>query len=146
MSDNLFNVSYYNNQQDYFQKPYSDITAKQIDEEVKQIIAEQYARAKAILTEHADGHAKVAQLLIDREVIFAEDVEEIFGKRQWTSRSDEIIAENERIARERKAKEQSEIDKKEQEQKAEIDRLIPEANRQEETPQGNEDRSKDEEE
>lgn len=146
MSDNLFNVSYYNNQQDYFQKPYSDITAKQIDEEVKQIIAEQYARAKAILTEHADGHAKVAQLLIDREVIFAEDVEEIFGKRQWTSRSDEIIAENERIARERKAKEQSEIDKKEQEQKAEIDRLIPEANKQEETPQGNEDRPKDKEE
>lgn len=145
MSDNLFNVSYYNNQQDYFQKPYSDITAKQIDEEVKQIIAEQYARAKAILTEHADGHAKVAQLLIDREVIFAEDVEEIFGKRQWTSRSDEIIAENERIARERKAKEQSEIDKKEQEQKAEIDRLIPEANKQEETLQSNEDRSKDEE-
>ena len=125
MSDNLFNISYYTAQQDYFQKPYSDITAKQIDEEVKTLIAEQYERAKQILTEHSDGHAKVAQQLIDKEVIFAEDVEEVFGKRQWTSRSDEIIAENERIAKERAEAEAKEADRKEAEQKAEIDKLLP---------------------
>ena len=125
MSDNLFNISYYTAQQDYFQKPYSDITAKQIDEEVKTLIAEQYERAKQILTEHSDGHAKVAQQLIDKEVIFAEDVEEVFGKRQWTSRSDEIIAENERIANERAEAEAKEADRKEAEQKAEIDKLLP---------------------
>lgn len=125
MSDNLYNISFYTAQQDYFQKPYSDITAKQIDEEVKALIAEQYERAKSILAEHSEGHSKVAQLLIDKEVIFAENVEQIFGKRQWTSRSDEIIAENERLAKERAEAEAKEADKKEEEQKAEIDKLIP---------------------
>ena len=125
MSDNLYNISYYTAQQDYFQKPYSDITAKQIDEEVKALIASQYDRAKQILTEHSDGHAKVAQQLMDKEVIFAEDVEEVFGKRQWTSRSDEIIAENERAAKERAEAEAKEADRKEAEQKAEIDKLMP---------------------
>ncbi|MBP5361270.1 MAG: ATP-dependent zinc metalloprotease FtsH [Bacteroidaceae bacterium] len=125
MSDNLYNISYYTAQQDYFQKPYSDITAKQIDEEVKALIAQQYDRAKRLLTEHSEGHGKVAQLLIDNEVIFAEDVENIFGKRQWTSRSDEIIAENERLAQERAEAEEKELDKKEEEQKKEIDKLLP---------------------
>ena len=125
MSDNLYNISFYTAQQDYFQKPYSDITAKQIDEEVKALIAEQYERAKSILAEHSEGHSQVAQLLIDKEVIFAENVEQIFGKRQWTSRSDEIIAENERLAKERAEAEAKEADKKEEEQKAEIDKLIP---------------------
>ena len=128
MSDNLYNISYYTAQQDYFQKPYSDITAKQIDEEVKALIAEQYDRAKRLLTEHSEGHGQVAQLLIDNEVIFAEDVEHIFGKRQWTSRSDEIIAENERLAKERAEAEEKELDKKEKEQKDEIDKLIPNSN------------------
>ena len=58
------------------------------------MINEQYARAKAILTEHKEGHNELAQLLIDREVIFAEDVERIFGKRPWTSRAQEIIDAN----------------------------------------------------
>ena len=57
------------------------------------MIAEQYDRAKAILTEHKEGHNQLAQLLIEREVIFAEDVEKIFGKRQWVSRSQEILEE-----------------------------------------------------
>ena len=125
MSDNMYNISFCTAQQDYFQKPYSDVTAKQIDDEVKALIAGQYDRAKRILTEHREGHGKVAQMLIDKEVIFAEDVEQIFGKRQWTSRSDEIIAENERLAKERAEAEQAEIEKKEQEQKDEIDKLIP---------------------
>lgn len=93
MSDKLPNVSYYNNQEYNFSKPYSDTTAQVIDDEVMKQIAEQYERAKQILTEHKEGHNKLAQLLIDREVIFAEDVEAIFGKRPWASRSSEIMQE-----------------------------------------------------
>ena len=55
------------------------------------MVNEQYARAKNILFEHKEGHNELAQLLIDKEVIFAEDVEHIFGKRPWASRSEEII-------------------------------------------------------
>lgn len=94
MSDKLPNLCYYDSTgQDYgFSKPYSDDRAKLIDEEVSRIINEQYARAKKILNEHAEGHAQLAEVLLSREVIFTEDVEKIFGKRQWTSRTDEILA------------------------------------------------------
>jgi cell division protease FtsH len=95
MSDSLPNLCYYNNDEYAFTKPYSEHTAKLIDEEVKKLIAEQYARAKQILTEHKEGHQELAQLLIDREVIYAEDVERIFGKRPWVSRTEEILAANE---------------------------------------------------
>ena len=91
MSDKLPNVCYYNNAEYQFQRPYSETTAKIMDDEVVKMINEQYERAKQILKEHADGHAQLAQLLIDREVIFAEDVERIFGKRPWTSRSEELL-------------------------------------------------------
>ena len=94
MSDRLPNICYYNNQEYSFQKPYSETTAKVIDEEVLKMINEQYARAKQLLEEHKEGHNKLAELLISREVIFAEDVERIFGKRPWTSRSEEIIEAN----------------------------------------------------
>ena len=93
MGTNLPNISYYNNNEYNFQKPYSETTAKAIDDEAIRMIAEQYDRAKAILTEHKEGHNQLAQLLIEREVIFAEDVEKIFGKRQWVSRSQEILEE-----------------------------------------------------
>lgn len=95
MSDSLPNLCYYNQQEYSFTKPYSDTTARLIDEEVQKMVAEQYARAKALLEEHREGHNALAQLLIDREVIFAEDVEKIFGKRQWASRSEEILAVDE---------------------------------------------------
>jgi cell division protease FtsH len=80
-----------------------------MDEEVLKMVNEQYERAKQILTEHKDGHAQLAQLLVEREVIFADDVEKIFGKRPWTSRAEELIeaqqrAEAEAMA-ERRAKE-----------------------------------------
>ena len=106
MSDKLPNVCYYNNAEYQFQKPYSETTAKIMDDEVMRMINEQYERAKQILTEHKDGHAQLAQLLIDREVIFAEDVEKIFGKRPWTSRAEELLeaqmkADAERMAEER---------------------------------------------
>ena len=127
MSDNLYNVSYYNTANEYFQKPYSDLTAQKIDEEVKSLIAQQYERAKKILSEHGEGHGKVTQMLMDREVIFAEDVENVFGKRPWVSRSDEIIAENERMDKEREETEKREADEKERRQKAEIDKILDEA-------------------
>ncbi|KAA6347045.1 ATP-dependent zinc metalloprotease FtsH [termite gut metagenome] len=92
MSDALPNLCYYNNDENFFNKPYSEQTAVLIDEEVRRMIKEQYTRAKEILSEHRDGHQQLAQLLIDKEVIFAEDVEHIFGKRPWASRSEEIMA------------------------------------------------------
>lgn len=99
MGDRLPNMCYYNNEQYGFQRPYSEATAQLIDEEAKQMIAEQYERAKQILAEHREGHAQLAQLLVEREVIFAEDVEKIFGPRPWQSRTEELLqAEAEAMA------------------------------------------------
>ena len=98
MSDKLPNICYYNNQEYQFQRPYSETTAKIMDEEVLRTINGQYDRAKQILSEHAEGHRKLAELLFQKEVIFAEDVEKIFGKRPWVSRSEEIIEANEAAA------------------------------------------------
>jgi cell division protease FtsH len=67
-----------------------------MDEEVQKMINEQYARAKQILTEHKEGHAQLAALLVEREVIFAEDVERIFGKRPWVSRAEELLEAQQR--------------------------------------------------
>lgn len=92
MSDKLPNLCYYSNDEYSFSKPYSEKTAELIDNEVQTMINDQYARAKALLKEHADGHNKLAELLIEKEVIFADDVEKIFGKRPWVSRSEEIMA------------------------------------------------------
>ena len=94
MSEKLPNLCYYNNDEYSFQRPYSEKTAELIDEEVKRMVNEQYERAKQILSEHKEQHNELAQLLIDKEVIFAEDVERIFGKRPWASRSEEIMAAN----------------------------------------------------
>ncbi|WP_176780551.1 ATP-dependent zinc metalloprotease FtsH [Prevotella sp. tc2-28] len=109
MSDKLPNLCYYNQQEYSFQKPYSETTAKIMDDEVLKMVNEQYERAKQILQEHKEGHAQLAQLLVEREVIFADDVEKIFGKRPWTSRAEELLeaqqrAEAEAMA-ERRAKE-----------------------------------------
>ena len=95
MSEKLPNLCYYNNDEFSFNKPYSDRTAELIDEEVKRMINEQYERAKALLLEHKEGHNQLAQLLIEKEVILAEDVEKIFGKRPWVSRSEEIMNKEE---------------------------------------------------
>lgn len=94
MSDKLPNICYYDStgQQYGFSKPYSEDRARLIDEEVSRIISEQYARAKEILSKYAEGHAELARTLVSREVIFTEDVEKIFGKRPWVSRTDEILA------------------------------------------------------
>ena len=95
MGDSLPNLCYYSSQEEFsFNKPYSEHTAELIDKEVKDLIAKQYDRAKRLLQEHKEGHTELAQLLIDREVIFAEDVERIFGPRPWISRTEEILALN----------------------------------------------------
>ncbi len=97
MSDKLPNLSYYDSSgaSDYgFTKPYSEKTAELIDAEAKRIVAEQYERAKKILRENHAGHKKLVDLLLEREVIFAEDLEAVFGKRPWTSRHDELMLLN----------------------------------------------------
>ena len=107
MSDKLKDVSFYDStgRYDYgFTKPYSDETATLIDQETQRIIAEQMARAKQILTDHADGHHQLAQLLIEREVITSEDVERILGPRPWKSRGDELLEVNAAIAEAEKPK------------------------------------------
>ena len=105
MSPELPNISYYDSSgQGYgFTKPYSEDTAKLIDKEVNRLIAEQYARAKKILLEKAEGHHALTSILLEREVIFTEDVEKIFGKRQWSSRTEEIMeAEEKRLEDEKR--------------------------------------------
>lgn len=105
MSEQLPNLSYYDSTgQEYgFTKPYSEDTAKLIDKEVSRIVNEQYERAKSILRENAEKHAKLAEVLITREVIFAEDVEQIFGKRPWISRTEEILQDEEAAKKEEEA-------------------------------------------
>ena len=98
MSDKLANMSYYDStgNSDYgFTKPYSEKTAELIDSEAKSIVAVEFERAKKILIDNATKHNTLAELLIEKEVIFAEDLEKIFGKRPWTSRNDELMAQNE---------------------------------------------------
>jgi cell division protease FtsH len=97
MSDKLPNLNYYDSTgQDWgFTKPYSEDTAKLIDEEVQKIVNTQYERAKTILSESAEKHHQLATRLLESEVIYSEDVETIFGKRPWISRSQEIINQQE---------------------------------------------------
>ena len=111
MSQRLPNLNYYDSTgQDWgFTKPYSEETAKLIDNEVQLIIDEQYSRAKEILYTHAEGHHQLAQVLLEREVIYSEDVEHIFGKRQWLSRSQEILQLQEK-ANEKAAEERAKAD------------------------------------
>lgn len=94
MSDSLSNICYYNTQNEYgFTKPYSDKTAELIDAEVQRMVGEQYERAKALLRENAAKHNALADLLVEREVIFTEDVANIFGPRPWKSRTDVLMEE-----------------------------------------------------
>ena len=97
MSDKLPNVNYYDMQGDGYgiTKPYSDRTAELIDQEAREIVRPEYERAKELLREHAEGLKALTQLLLDREVIYTEDVEHIFGKRAWVSRTEELILANE---------------------------------------------------
>ncbi len=95
MSEKVGHVSFYDSsgQSDYsFTKPYSEKTAELIDKEVKVLIDRQYVRAVQILKDNAEGHQKLGELLLEKEVIFSEDLEEIFGKRPWDKKH--VISEN----------------------------------------------------
>ncbi len=107
MSERLPNLNYYDTtgQEWGFTKPYSEETAKLIDIEVQRIIREQYERAKELLSTNAEGHNQLAAALLEREVIYSEDVEAIFGKCPWASRSEEIL-ESQQAAEEKKSKEE----------------------------------------
>lgn len=95
MGESLPNVSYYDSSENYgFSKPYSEERAQCIDKEVQAIIDQEYKRAREILEQYTDGHHALAQLLLEREVIYTEDAEKIFGKRKWTSRLDIIDEQN----------------------------------------------------
>jgi len=112
MSDRLPNLNYYDSSgQDWgFSKPYSDDTANLIDEEVKRIINEQYNRAKDILTKHKIEHQTLTDVLLEKEVIYSDDLEKIFGKRKWLSRSQEILAQQELINNSEKTQEIKDIE------------------------------------
>jgi cell division protease FtsH len=100
MSGSLQNISYFDSSgaNEYaFSKPYSEKTAEAIDQEVKLMVNEQYERAKRILTENGKGHNALADMLVEREVIFADDLAQVFGKRQWTSRTDEIVEAQKKV-------------------------------------------------
>ena len=114
MSDKLGNLSYYDStgQQDFaFNKPYSEKTAQTIDEEVKALIDNQYDRAKSILKKNKKGLHKLAEILLEREVIFSDDLEEIFGKRPW--KSDETLPKRAESAGDSKPAETKEKEKEE---------------------------------
>ncbi len=93
MSDKLPNVSYYDTSGEAygFTKPYSEERAQEIDQEVQAIIDSEYKRAREILTMYEKGHHELADLLQQREVIYTEDAERIFGPRQWASRTEDIL-------------------------------------------------------
>ena len=109
MSNKMPNLNYYDStgQEWGFTKPYSEETARLIDQEVQHLINEQYERAKKILSENADGHNQLANVLLEREVIYSEDVEHIFGKRPWVSRSEEILESQEKSSQEKKPEDTS---------------------------------------
>ena len=93
LSEQIGNITYYdsNGQSDYsFSKPYSEKTAEIIDKEIKSIIETQYQRALDLLTEHKEKLVALADLLLEKEVIFKQDLEEIFGKRKWISPSEQM--------------------------------------------------------
>ena len=96
MSSKLPNVSYYDTSGDSygFTKPYSEERAQTIDDEVQAIIDGQYERARQILSEYEQGHHQLADLLQQREVIYTEDAERIFGPRKWQSRTETILKDD----------------------------------------------------
>ena len=118
MSSKMPNLNYYDStgQEWGFTKPYSEETARLIDQEVQHLINEQYERAKKILSDNAQGHNQLANVLLEREVIYSEDVEHIFGKRPWVSRSEEILESQEKDEQAKKKQEEETKDKETKEE------------------------------
>lgn len=94
MSSDIGNLSYYNSTDDYgFTKPYSDKTAEKIDADVKAMVEEQYERAKEVLRNNMEGLTQLAETLLEKEVIFSDDLERIFGKRKGENKALDAINE-----------------------------------------------------
>ncbi len=94
MSKKIGNISFYDSsgQNEYnFSKPYSETTAETIDNEVKDIIDKAFKRAKDLLTKNKEGLTRLADLLLEKEVIFSEDLERIFGKRKYKKPESELL-------------------------------------------------------
>ena len=144
MSDKLKNLSYYDSSGRYdmgISKPYSEKTAEVIDSETSAIIAEQMARAKKILEENAEGHNKLAEMLIEREVITSEDVESVLGPRPWMSREDEIIAANDALQNTEEKTKKKRAPRKKKEQEAPIAENTVSTSNSEQSEQSNSDSS-----
>ena len=144
MSDKLKNLSYYDSSGRYdmgISKPYSEKTAEVIDSETSAIIAEQMARAKKILKENAEGHNKLAEMLIEREVITSEDVESVLGPRPWMSREDEIIAANDALQNTEEKTKKKRAPRKKKEQEAPIAENTVSTSNSEQSEQSNSDSS-----
>ena len=108
LNNKLGHITYYDSsgQTDYnFNKPYSEKTAEMIDEEIKKIIDIQYQRAVSLLTEHKEKLAILAQQLLEKEVIFKEDLETIFGPRPWETKEEKLAAANGKQVAENKPEE-----------------------------------------
>ncbi len=96
LNEKLGNITYYDSsgQSEYnFSKPYSEETARIIDQEISALIEEQYQRAIKLLEENRDKLIKLADILIEKEVIFKDDLEDIFGKRTFDKPDFEVITE-----------------------------------------------------
>ena len=142
MSDKLKNLSYYDSSGRYdmgISKPYSEKTAEVIDSETSAIIAEQMARAKKILEENAEEHNKLAEMLIEREVITSEDVESVLGPRPWMSREDEIIAANDALQNTEEKPKKKRAPRKKKEQEAPIAENTVSTSNSEQNEQSNSD-------
>lgn len=112
MSSDIGNLSYYNSTDDYgFTKPYSDKTAEKIDADVKAMVEEQYERAKEVLRNNMEGLTQLAETLLEKEVIFSDDLERIFGKRKGENKALDAINE---------AKEQEKADAEKQTADADV--------------------------
>jgi cell division protease FtsH len=112
MSKGIKNISFYDSsgQSEYsFSKPYSEKTAELIDAEVKEIINIAYVKAKEILTTNIEGLTKLAELLLEREVIFSEDLEQIFGARKSHTRSEELVHDIEEEERKQEGTEEDQV-------------------------------------
>jgi cell division protease FtsH len=98
LNEKLGNISFYNSQDNGFTKPYSESTAQTIDEEVSKLIESQYTRAQKILTKNKDKLAQIAELLLEKEVIFKADLEKVLGERPF--KKEEPLASLEKKAKE----------------------------------------------
>ena len=139
LNDKIGNISYYDPNGNQFTKPYSDETAHVIDEEVSKLIESQYERALKILTENQDKLGQLAEKLLEKEVIFKEDLVTIFGKRQWDKEEQKEETDNEHLTTEESINSESNEDAtnvSNDEVRTETDEVDPKAEKQTDEPTG----------